>query len=774
MPSFLRFSQPGRDLLLGVLLALGCAVLMVAVIYALLAVRAVFYESSVPAAAGLVVFALLHGGAASVEVPPIPELFGLGGSLRLGLPVTSFALIPFLASLLAARFAAHQARTPGLFILVSALTYAIVVAVLAALGTASTVSGEMTIRLESDPLSTALRGFLWVGLGAMLGTAASRGPLLPARVRQVLRGALWAVGVSLAVAFVLAVVIALSQQVLGTTGNGPEQAPGQAPLPQAPEVLTPATPGVSDVGGALEAIGMVFALLPVALGNLWLLAHGVPVGFQRAPDLGEIPLVGEALAGVPLRVALLGNWPWGVAWRLLLLAPVVGLVVGGMVAARGAPAGSRWRQGALVALPYAAIALLTAVLVGTTADVTLAEAASLKLAFRASLAWLLLLLPVGAVLGAAGGLLSRADAFPVPHPNRSFLVACAVGGIVLLGSLPTLAALFPGETQPSGPLASEGQPFSSPPSSESPETETPEATPPPQEDASPRAAEQGGVDSPADPVFDPLLPTLRQKTSAPIMLPSNLPEELENVAVDADRSGSEYGVLFLGRPSESIEQSYVHANDVGTIVAASEPQYGASDVFEATKEEQVTLEDGTEATLRYMEPKEGEMVNQGPYWEGSFEKDGHKYFVTVPLADPSGDVARQTLTSMVEVPDEGSSGDESGSPGEGARQEGPAPGYNMIQTPDGSLSAEVPQSWGVETGEDSEKDGTGPGTWSYHAGEYLSSSITTAPNLDVWYSAGSSGVYFVASKSLAQGYTDQELTRSLYFAKRPRTARWVR
>src|SRR5215210_9576923 len=79
---------------------------------------------------------------------------------------------------------------------------------------------------------------------------------------------------------------------------------------------------------------------------------------------------------------------------------------------------------------------------------------------------------------------------------------------------------------------------------------------------------------------------------------------------------------------------------------------------------------------------------------------------------------------------------------------GPAPGYNLIETPDGSLSVEVPPSWGVETGEDSEKNG-GPDSWSYHAGEYLSSSITTAPSLEGWYSpVGSSGAYFVASRSL--------------------------
>jgi hypothetical protein len=76
----------------------------------------------------------------------------------------------------------------------------------------------------------------------------------------------------------------------------------------------------------------------------------------------------------------------------------------------------------------------------------------------------------------------------------------------------------------------------------------------------------------------------------------------------------------------------------------------------------------------------------------------------------------------------------------------------------------VPQSWGVETGEDSEKE-AGPNTWSYHAGEYLTSSITTAPNLDAWYSTGTSGAYLVASKRLTQ-YSDYELTHSLLFAHR--------
>jgi hypothetical protein len=95
---------------------------------------------------------------------------------------------------------------------------------------------------------------------------------------------------------------------------------------------------------------------------------------------------------------------------------------------------------------------------------------------------------------------------------------------------------------------------------------------------------------------------------------------------------------------------------------------------------------------------------------------------------------------------------------------GAAPGYDLIRTPNGSLSAGVPAGWEVEIGEDSEKDAAS-NTWSYYAGEYLTSSITTAPSLDAWYGSGASGAYFVASKALAQ-YSDYELTHSLFNANK--------
>lgn len=684
-------------------------------------------------------------------MPPTPSLLGLGGSLRLGLPVTSFALLPFLASLVGMRFLAQRARTPILPAMVAAVAYALIVAVVAALAGSSTESGNVTVNFAPGPFSTAIRGLLWVGLGALLGVALSRGPLLPARVRQVLRGALWAVGVSLAVVLVLTVIIAIAQQAFGASAPAGPTVPEGVPRPEF---------SGGSARGALSALGTLFALLPMGLAYLWLLANGIPIGFQNVPDLGQIPLVGQTLADMPLLVALLGHWPWGWAWRLLVLGPIVGLIIGGMVAACGAPPQGRWRQGALVSLPYAAIALLTTVLVGITAEATLGGAAKVEVAFRASLVWLLLLVPVGGILGAVGGLLTRLEAFPAPHPYRAFLATSKAAGVVLLGSLPALA-FSSGGNQPAAPLASEGRPFSSPPAS--PEPTEPPATPAPGEEASPSNTPEE-ASSEADPAFDPLLPTLRQKTSAPIMLPAELPDELENATVDADRGGEEYGILFLFEPSGNVEQSYVHANDAGTIVAAPEPPYESSGVFEATKEEQVELPDGTKATLEFMEPKEGELVNQGPYWEGSFERDDHNYVMRVPLQDPSGDMARQVLSSMVEVQDEETSNKTAE---RGAGADGPAPGYNLVETPDGGLSAEVPPSWGVETGEDSEKEGDGPGSWSYHVGSYLFSSITTARSLEVWYSGeqDSSGAYFVAARELAE-YSDYELTHSLFNANK--------
>ena len=230
-------------------------------------------------------------------------------------------------------------------------------------------------------------------------------------------------------------------------------------------------------------------------------------------------------------------------------------------------------------MPYVAIALLTALLVGTTADLTLA-AATVEIAFRASLIWLLLLLPVGAVLGALGGLISGSDALqelPVLRPRRAFLVTSVVVVAVLLLGVGSVAAL-------------------------------------------------------------------------------NL----------------------LGGGSERQSGS-------GQLMATAGQEDASTEAASATEQQ----ESATTPPARE---------------EGSDEAEKAK----------SSASATESQSEKVVSPEE---------------PPGPAPGYNRIQDPSGSLTVEVPSSWGAETGSDSEGRG-GPNSWSYYAGEYIPSSITTARSLD--------------------------------------------
>jgi hypothetical protein len=187
-----------------------------------------------------------------------------------------------------------------------------------------------TIRYAADPLSAAWRALLLATVGALLGAAFSHGPLLPERLRQVLRGTFAAIGISLVVAVLLTVILVVVQ--------GAEAAPQQVADSQATQLVGEDSP----TGETMAEVGALFALLPAAMGTLWLFAHGLPMGLQGAQDLASVPLIGAALADAPLQVSLLGNWPGENAWRLLLLGPVIGLVAGGMLAARGAPRNEQW------------------------------------------------------------------------------------------------------------------------------------------------------------------------------------------------------------------------------------------------------------------------------------------------------------------------------------------------------------------------------------------------------------------------------------------------
>jgi hypothetical protein len=370
-------SDASRVILTGILAAVSVAGVLVGLVYALLAIRGAFDDPSVPRTLGLVIFSLIHGGALSVSVPPVPSLLGIGGTFWLGLPPTSFTLLPFVALLVLSRLGARWTQTMLLFACSTAITYALVVGLLAALGSASVAEADdgVTAQYAADPLSAAWRAFLLAMLGALLGAGVYHGPLLPDRLRQVLRGTLAAIGISLVITVFLTVILVVMQ--------GPEASTQQIADGQATQLVREDSPA----GRALAGVGVLFALLPAILGTLWLFAHGLPMGLQGAQELTTVPLIGEALTNAPLQVSLLGNWPGENVWRLLLLGPVVGLIVGGVLAARGAPRNERWWQGALVAVPYAAFAALFAILFRISAEISV-SALTLDLSLGASIPWL--------------------------------------------------------------------------------------------------------------------------------------------------------------------------------------------------------------------------------------------------------------------------------------------------------------------------------------------------------------------------------------------------
>ena len=137
---------------------------------------------------------------------------------------------------------------------------------------------------------------------------------------------------------------------------------------------------------------------------------------------------------------------------MLLLAPVAGLVLGGAVAAHGAQSSHRWHFGALIAVPYTVIVLLTAILASLSLNLSVA-ALDLDVAFRASLVWALLVLPVAAGLGAAGALLARTGSIPSAHPRWVGIGTVAACAVMLLGTAPLVASSSSDVPAPEGALA---------------------------------------------------------------------------------------------------------------------------------------------------------------------------------------------------------------------------------------------------------------------------------------------------------------------------------
>jgi hypothetical protein len=91
-------------------------------------------------------------------------------------------------------------------------------------------------------------------------------------------------------------------------------------------------------------------------------------------------------------------------------------------------------------------------------------------------------------------------------------------------------------------------------------------------------------------------------------------------------------------------------------------------------------------------------------------------------------------------------------------ESGSAPGYDLVRHE--NLSVEVPSEWEEHIVADSE--GEKGRNWSEFLGENAGPSVTAVNGLDAWRNGtrGHQGVYLVASKRLAQEYTDDELVAS--------------
>ena len=489
-------AEPTREALLGGLLAFGVALVQIVGLYVLLLIRWAVGAGDAPGIGGLIGFVAAHGGAVFAKVPPVPALLGIGGSLKIDPPITSIALLPFVLLLAGSWVLSRRERMFVVFALVATICYSLILAVLALLiRTTSSVGEGAEITVSAVPLSAALHGLLVAGLATLIGLVAARGPFLPDRARQVLRGGLVAVGTSVILTMLLAIVMMALTAVPENPLEGLRQEGGSKPSENAqPDGSQANDGGAKDTISAVAgATGGVFALLPAGVGTMWLLAHGLPVGLQNAPDLSSVPLVGQALKDVKLSASLLSNWPFAGTWRLLMIAPVVGLVLGGAIAAHGAPPSHRWRYGALIAIPYTTIVLLTAILASLSLSMS-AAALELNLAFRASLTWALLVLPVAAGLGAAGALLARRGYVPAPRPQWVGAITACACGVLLLGTSPLVASSYsdvpaPDEAlapqsdtkvKPSGPLPDVGEP---PPAPEN--IPKPDFSPPKKPDFSP-------------------------------------------------------------------------------------------------------------------------------------------------------------------------------------------------------------------------------------------------------------------------------------------------
>jgi hypothetical protein len=126
-------AEPMREAMVGGLLAVGVALVQIAGLYVLFLLRWVVGAGDAPGVGGLVFLVAAHGGAVFANVPPVPALFGIGGSMKIDPPITSIAALPFVLMLAGSWVLSRRERTFVVFALVAPVCYSVILAVLALL-----------------------------------------------------------------------------------------------------------------------------------------------------------------------------------------------------------------------------------------------------------------------------------------------------------------------------------------------------------------------------------------------------------------------------------------------------------------------------------------------------------------------------------------------------------------------------------------------------------------------------------------------------------------
>mgnify|MGYP002336018384 CR=1 FL=1 len=155
-------------------------------------------------------------------------------------------------------------------------------------------------------------------------------------------------------------------------------------------------------------------------------------------------------------------------------------------------------------------------------------------------------------------------------------------------------------------------------------------------------------DAPPDPAFDLYLSALKGMTEAPIMLPAELPQALNNIGINENVEGDSYSITFLSTPPDDLVGGWGRFETVGSLEVVPESEYQSNQQFDVVSTEDVDLPDGTESKLRYMQPA-SDTAMYGSRWEGTFDKNGHTYTLWVSLGQNGEEITRQALSSMVEV-----------------------------------------------------------------------------------------------------------------------------